>query len=310
MRSLFAIAVLVAGCKQVGTGSGDTVDGGGGGSGSGGGGVVDAAVVDGPDVDAAPAVCNGYEPCGVAPVQLPAGYTLKTSLPYDDFVTSGTCTTFEDCGQWNEHYPSGVNDDDGNPYNPYSNRYGQPFPYGGGRYIFDLKPKTVHSIKFHLVAPGALYRYSDGTPWTTTTTDTHVTSCYQRTNTTMKLAWLQTMGGTGELGFSKWTISALPGDMGDSGNVSACQGTGTASARTLLTSDPAVAMASLDAQTGKYTTCLLRDNTEYYLNFMSYGMPNMTVNCATDTCTYGGFVMQTYTGADGSMSPITPVACP
>jgi hypothetical protein len=261
-----------------------------------------------PGADAAQAECDGYEPCGIHPVVMPTGYTAINQVNYDEYGVYGSCTSFEDCGMWDTHFPGNwLNGNTHEPFDPYYNEMGSPFPWSGSRYWIDVLPGKVMYAKLKITTVGELYAYSDGTPETLTERSTNTTTCFQRGPGHMESALIENMGGTGDAGIVTWNISVLPGDMGNSGNASTCTGTGNLVSLS-VTSDPVKAATSLDAN-NKPFYCLLREGETYYLNFMSSGTLG-NIDCSVDTCTMGGFALSNFVGSDGSVSPTVQVPCP
>jgi hypothetical protein len=82
--------------------------------------------------------------------------------------------------------------------------------------------------------------FSDGTPETYFDADTATTTCFARGQGHLMRGSLGNMGGTGNAGKVIFTISLLPGDMGDSGNLSTCEGS-SATNGLAITSDEATA---------------------------------------------------------------------
>ncbi len=278
--------------------TGATVDGSGG---------TDSLVA--PMVDAAgPPTCNGYEPCGVNPVVVPTGYTLLAGVNFDDYGgVYGSCLDWADCGMWDLHFTSNWTDGNtGQLVADYYNTMSSPFPWGGGRYEINVLPKRISYVKLHVLAPGDMYRFNDGTLETQTDRATGQTTCFQRSPGHMESANLDNLGGTGNTGPVTWTISVLPGDMGNSGNASTCTGTDN-TGTVFLTSDPAKA-ALVDGQ-GQHVYCLLREGADYYINFMSAGTSNPQFPCATATCSMGGLTIANFVGSDGSQAPQVGVPC-
>lgn len=159
--------------------------------------------------------------------------------------------------------------------------------------------------RLHVLAPGELYRYSDGTLEMRIDRGTGQATCFQRSATSMASAILRSLGGTNNRGTVTWNISVLPGDMGDSGNVSICTASGIGNRP--ITADPVVA-ATPNAQ-GRPTYCLLREGHDYYINFRSSG-ELFNGDCATDVCVLGGMFLSNFTGADGPARPEVEVPCP
>ncbi|MEO8843338.1 MAG: hypothetical protein ABI591_12910 [Kofleriaceae bacterium] len=114
------------------------------------------------------------------------------------------------------------------------------------------------------------------------------------------------LGGTGNHGAVDWNISVLPGDMGNSGNVSTCAGQANTN-HINVTEDPVRAAQTNDQ--GIHPYCLLREGQTYYVNFMSHGVLG-NADCTADTCTMGGFAIYSYMGSDGASSPTIEVPCP
>ena len=255
-----------------------------------------------------PATCNGYEPCGVNAVVVPTGYTLRNAVAFDDYGgIYGSCSHWEDCGMWNTHFTSNWDDANGNPVSIYYNRMaGGGFPWPLSRYEIDVAPKKIQYASFHILAPGEPYKFSDGTMLTQTERSSGTTTCFKR-GARMEHAELGNLGGTGNAGKINWNISVLPGDMGNSGNASICQGDQN-TLRLLLTADPAVAAAAVDSN-GNPTTCLLREGVTYYMNFMSSGTLGQ-FDCTTGSCSMGGFVLANFQGSDSSAAPQVQVPCP
>ena len=252
-------------------------------------------------LDAGPATCNGYEPCGINPVMAPAGYTLRAGVNYDSYGgIYGTCTDWADCGMWNIHYTSNWLDPNGNPVNPYYNRMASPFPWSLSRYEIDVDPGKVEYAKLHMSAVGDTYEFADGTKEMQTDRDTGVTTCFQRGASPIKTLMLGNLGGTGNTGAIDWNISILPGDMGNTGNVSTCQGNADTSSL-YITSDEGLAIAHP-------TYCLLREGHDYYVNFTSHGHVNPHFDCSQTTCAMGGFLVINIMTEDGSPA-LDPVPC-
>jgi hypothetical protein len=246
------------------------------------------------------ASCDGYEPCGVNPVQAPAGYTIEAApgVSVQNGATTTSCTAFADCDMWNTHYtPVWMSCSGCGKIDNGWNRMSSPFPIENSRYIFQISPKTIQYVAFHMTAPGELYVYGDGTKEMHTDPDTGVTSCFQRGAGHIESALIDDLGGTGDVGIVDWNISLLPGDMGNTGNSSTCSGSGGTTA-VLITSDPMKA-ATTKNSAGKYSYCLLREGQDYYLNFMSSGSVP-AVDCSTDPCTMGGFVFANPVTSDGN----------
>jgi hypothetical protein len=270
---------------------------------------VDAPADDAPDADApsdaSPTECSGYEPCGIHPVETPAGYTLEPSVNVELYGATSSCTDWADCGMWNTHYTSNYVDTNGQPVDPYFNRMGSPFPWVNSRYIVDVSPKKIHYAKLHVLAPGEMYRYSDDTLEMRIDRSTGAATCFQRSASSMASAGLRSLGGTGNRGSVTWNISVLPGDMGDSGNISSCTGDGFSTRA--VTADPVT--AATPNASGKFTFCLLREGHDYYINFRSAGT-FLNGDCATDVCTMGGLFLSNFTSASGPESPVVEVPCP
>lgn len=254
--------------------------------------------------DAPPTECNGYEPCGIHPVVVPDGYTLLGRVDTDEYGASSSCTDWADCGMWNTHYTSNYVDSNGVPVDPYYNRMGSPFPWGNSRYDVIVQPKKIQYAKLHVLAPGEMYGYTDGTLEQRIDRTTGATTCFQR-GASMAEAIVRTLGGTKNYGTVTWNISVLPGDMGNSGNASSCTGSGTRNRP--ITADPATA-ATPDSQ-GNLNFCLLREGHDYYINFQSSGA-GINFDCATDVCSMGGLFVANFAAVDGSSGPQVEVPCP
>jgi hypothetical protein len=255
--------------------------------------------------DAPPTECNGYEPCGIHPVETPAGYTLRPSVNVELYGATSSCSDWADCGMWNTHYTSNYLDTNGQPVDPYFNRMGSPFPWVASRYIIDVSPKTIHYAKLHVLAPGEMYRFSDDTPEMRIDRTSGQATCFQRSASSMASAILRSLGGTGNRGSVTWNISVLAGDMGDSGNISTCTGSGFVDQP--ITADPATA-ANPNTQ-GNLYQCLLREGHDYYINFRSSGT-FFNGDCATDVCTMGGLVLANFASGNGPERPEVEVPCP
>ncbi len=256
-------------------------------------------------IDAAPATCNGYEPCRINPVVAPAGYTPSAGVHYDEYGVYGTCQDWADCGMWNTHYTSNWVDSGGNPVNPYYNRMGSPFPWTNARYEIDVDPGKVEYAKLHMMAAGDPFAFSDGTKEIRTDRTTGATTCFQRGASPIKTLMLGNLGGTGTFGEVDWNISVLPGDMGNTGNASRCSGTG-ATTWISITTDEQLAATTLNSQ-GKPVYCLLREGQDYYVNFTSRGVWQ-NVDCSQSTCKMGGFQITNLTTEDGSAA-VNGVPC-
>ena len=255
---------------------------------------------------ATPATCNGYEPCGINPVTPPDGYTLSPGVHYDDYSgIHGTCQDWADCGMRNTHYTSNWVDSGGNPVNPYFNRMGSPFPWTNARYEIDVDPGKVNYTKLHMTAAGDMFAFSDGTKEIQTDRTTGATTCFQRGPSPLKTFMLGNLGGTGDFGAVDWNISALPGDMGNTGNASTCHGSGATTWIT-VTSDEQLAATTLTPG-GKPAYCLLREGHDYYVNFTSRGVWH-NVDCTQAQCDMGGFQLTNLTTEDGSTA-INSVPC-
>jgi len=258
-----------------------------------GGALVDAATGD------MVATCNGYEPCAVYPPAAPAGYSLYGMITGSTTAQPGSCASFEDCPMWNTHFTKNY----GNRY--YYDRLGSPFPTPQSQYIWTVSPKTVQYAKLKITSPNEYYRYSDGTLVTETDSTSNTTTCFQRGAGSISTILVTNLGGTGTAGKVTWNISLLPGDMGNTGNVSVCSGNQNMDLR--VTSDEAMAKA---AYTTSSKLCLLREGQTYYVNFMSAGM-TPAVDCATQSCSMAGFVVPEgfVTTSDGQPL-LNQVTCP
>ena len=257
--------------------------------------------------DAAPTECDGYEPCGIHPVVVPAGYTLQNGVDFDEYHVYGSCTSFEDCGMWDTHFTQNwVDGNTGQPVDPYYNRMGSPFPWVGSRYEIDVAPGKISYATLKVTSPGELYVYSDGTPEMRFDRTTGTSTCFRHRAAHTVSAWLGNLGGTGNHGKVDWNISVLPGDMGTSGNASTCSGAAS-TIHINITADPALA-ATTNAQ-GDHAYCLLREGHTYYINFMSHGVLG-NFDCSVQTCTMGGLAVYAYMGTDGMSSPTEEVPCP
>lgn len=261
------------------------------------------------DADAAATTCNGYEPCAVHAVAAPDGYSLASAIGVttNDLSADGSCTDLSDCHMWNEHYTSNWNDPGGTPVNPYWNRMGSPFWWPLSRYLVVVPPKKITTAKLHVLMPGEMYKYADGTVVMQIDRMSGARTCYARRNATLEIGQIQTMGGTGNLGQVHFVIGALPYDMGNTGNVSPCTGSGND--EVIITEDEAKAAASFSTTTNKYQLCLLRPGHDYWVSFESSGK-TYTTDCATAACTMGGFGFgDGYTMSDGGhFSEVVP--CP
>ncbi|HEY4179129.1 MAG TPA: hypothetical protein VGM90_19935 [Kofleriaceae bacterium] len=255
--------------------------------------------------DAPPAVCNGYEPCGIHPAMPPAGYTTLASVNVDQYASIYTsCTDFADCGMWNTHYTENWNDTSNQPVAQYFNRMASPFPWVNSRYKIDVSPKKIQYVKLHVPAPGDMYKFSDGTLETRTDRATGQRTCFKR-GASMTSASLYNLGGTNNLGRVTWNISVLPGDMGNTGNTSTCTGTGATNMVPITASETT---ASAPNALGHPVYCLLREGHDYYINYQSASLAN--VDCTTGVCSMGGWFVSNFVGTDGSQSPSVEVPCP
>lgn len=260
--------------------------------------------------DAAAAGCTGYEPCGVNAVAPPTGYTIASSagISTSNSSTDNPCADMDDCEMWNTHFSS-------NWYaagtktlvDPYYNRMASPFWWPLSRYIVNTSPKVITYAKLHVVAPGAMFTFPDGTPEMRIDRTSGAKTCFARGAGTLETGQIEGMGGTGDLGVVRFNISLLPGDMGNTGNVSSCMGSGLDAVN--ITEDETKAAASKNASTGKYGFCLLRPGQTYWVSFMASGKTPST-DCSTAQCSMGGFgFASSFTTSDGK--PFTnEIACP